>query len=99
MVLVIAVPQLAAWMRRVLRGGPVAILMTQLDCLPLGAVLLTSPLALLGLPLPRCFSPGAPMRLTALVGWNVVVAAMPVSLLVFLFLFRQEVREWIDSRR
>jgi hypothetical protein len=98
LVLGFAVPALAAWMRRVLRGGPVAILMMQLCCLPLGALLLTSQLSLLGLPLPGLLSVGAPMMLTALIGWNITAAALPVSLIIFLFLFRQEVREWVDSR-
>ncbi len=98
LVLVFAVPPLAVWMRRVLRGGPVAILMMQLCCLPLGALLLASPLALLGSPLPRLFPGTATMVLTALVGWNIAVLALPVSLLIFLFLFRREVREWVDSR-
>ncbi len=89
----------ATWMRRVLRGGPVAISTMQISCFPLGICFLS--LALTAGMVSMAFfvnGSGTMGMLMLLFSLHFVVLAVAVPLVVVFFLRRSKIREWVDSR-
>ncbi|MER7078586.1 hypothetical protein SAMN02982929_02332 [Saccharopolyspora kobensis] len=98
-----AVP-LVLWMRRALRGGPVAVLMLQIMSIFIGFVLLLSlvPMAFSaaawGIGLSMAFESFTPIAVLLPLQITVyLVGTIPLPTLGFLLL-RREVREWLESR-
>ncbi|SFM56292.1 hypothetical protein SAMN05421805_101715 [Saccharopolyspora antimicrobica] len=98
-----AIP-LVLWMRRALRGGPVAVLMLQIMSIFTGFVLLLSlvPMAFSaatwGISLSLALKSFAPLAALLPFQFTVyLVGTIPLPALGFLLL-RREVREWLESR-
>lgn len=89
----------AVWMRRVLRGGPIAIL-TVLFLSPVpGFSLLGWAMGLAVFAIPALFEGSAVGVVAALLGaLHLLVVAVAVPVIVCLLLFRRDVRDWVESR-
>lgn len=88
-----------AWMRRVLRGGPVAIFAMQISCLPLGMCFLSAALTVSILSMVH-FADGSEVigTLMLLFSLHLIVLAVAVPLVIVLFLRRGKISEWVESR-
>ena len=87
-------------MLRVLRGGPVAVLLTQALCIGLVGFLLLSGVLTVLLSVGAFSANGfdGVTLLTMLLGLNLLVVAVAAPITVWVLLLRREVRDWIDSR-
>lgn len=89
----------AAWMWRVLRGGPIAIL-TVLFLSPVPGFSLLGWAVMVGFfAIPALFGGSAVGVVAAVLGaGNLLVVALAVPVVVCLLLFRRDVRDWVESR-
>ena len=87
-------------MLRVLRGGPVAVLLTQALCIGLVGFLLLSGVLTVLLSAGAFSANGFEVTtlLVLLFGLNLIGLAAAAPATVWSLLFRREVREWVDSR-
>ena len=88
-----------AWMRRVLRGGPIAIL-TVLFLSPVpGLSLLGWAVGVAVFAIPALIEGSAVGVVSAVLGaLNLLVVAVAVPVVVCVLLFRRDVRDWVESR-